>query len=75
MIFIKKHRNRNRPGATRMSVHEDIARLLSHDWSDPQLDRHFARVVEKLTRNPHPVPIPKSEDEEEEEGEQLGNRR
>lgn len=74
MIFIKKYRNRNRPGATRMSVHEDIARLLSHDWSDPQLDRHFARVVEKLTRSPHPVPIPKDEDEEE-ESEQLGGNR
>ena len=72
MIFIKKKKNRNRPGATRMSVQEDIARLLSHDWSDPQLDRHFARVVEKLTRNPHPDPIHKDKDEEEEAGEQLG---
>jgi len=56
MIFNKKQKSRNRPGATRISVQEDIARLLDHDWSDPQLDQHFTRVVEKLTRKPHAVP-------------------
>jgi|GEM_PF-3585103 len=75
MIFIKKKKNRNRPGAKRMSVQEDIARLLSHDWSDPQLNRHFARVVEKLTRTPHPDSIPRDQEEEEEAGERLGGNR
>ena len=70
MIFIKKNKNRNRPGATRMSVQEDIARLLSHDWSDPQLDRCFARVVEKLT--PKPDPDRRKDEEEEEDQPRLG---
>ena len=64
MIFIKKYKSRSRPGATRISVQEDIAKLLNHDWSDPQLDQYFAKVVEKLMRKPHPVP--KDEDEEQE---------
>ena len=56
MIFNKKNKNRSRPGATRISAQQDIARLLNHDWSDPQLDHYFTRIVERLTRKTHTVP-------------------
>lgn len=64
MIFIKKYKRRNRLGATRISVQEDIAKLLSHDWSDPLLDEYFATVVEKLS--PNAPPSQRCDDEEDE---------
>jgi hypothetical protein len=56
MIFIRKNKRPKRLGATRMSAQEDIAKLLSHDWSDPLLEEYFATVVEKLPSNAPPSP-------------------